>query len=106
MTNPLPTTDYLKATQPTWVYTLTKMEFMAALSAIPSLQTFYQQMILTTLLTCQQRIRDLLSLDAKTYYQQLQHQNPQLLQNMTQQDLAAYLGIEPQSLSRLRKPPK
>ncbi len=102
----VPTADFLKATQPTWVYTVNRFEFMACLSRIPSLQTFYQQMILTTLLNCQQRIRDLISLDAKTYYRQLQQQKPQLLQNMAQQDLAAYLGIEPQSLSRLRKPGK
>lgn len=100
----LPTTDFLKAVQPSRVYAMTKTDFMAALNRIPRLETFYHQMIFTILLNCQQRIRDLVSLDAKTYYQQLQQNKPQLVQNMAQQDLASYLGIEPQSLSRLRKP--
>jgi CRP-like cAMP-binding protein len=46
---------------------------------------------------------DLATLDAKERYYKLMKERPDLLNRVPQYHIAAYLGIKPQSLSRLRK---
>lgn len=96
-------TEFLKATELTWVYSIFKKDFDAVLENFPAVQKFYNQIIFDTLLKCQHRIKDLISLDAKAYYELISQNNPDLLQKMPLYDLASFMGIEPQSLSRLRK---
>lgn len=97
------TTEFLKATEQSQVYFILKKDFDAVLKSYPPLEKFYEQFIFDTLIKCQQRIRDLISLDAKAYYKDIMQKNPDYLQRIPQYDLASYMGIEPQSLSRLRK---
>lgn len=96
------TDEFLKATADCCVYEISKVTFDKAQEQFPIIQSFYQKIIFDLLVKCQQRITELTSLDAKSYYQQLQMSDPKLLQHMHQYDLASYMGIEPQSLSRLR----
>ncbi|RFM28711.1 Crp/Fnr family transcriptional regulator [Deminuibacter soli] len=46
---------------------------------------------------------DLLSLTAEERYVQLMQRNPVLIQNISVKHLSSYLGIQPESLSRIRK---
>ncbi|MBE7177931.1 MAG: Crp/Fnr family transcriptional regulator [Mucilaginibacter polytrichastri] len=98
-----PSEEFLKATEPTETLSVSKTAFDKLLMRFPQIGHFYQQMIFESMLKCQQRITDLISMDAKTYYKEIVENNPDLLQRMPQYDLASYMGIEPQSLSRLRK---
>jgi CRP-like cAMP-binding protein len=50
----------------------------------------------------QQQQIDILTKTAKERYQALQTQHPQILQKIPQKYIASYLGITPQSLSRIR----
>jgi len=50
----------------------------------------------------QQQQIDILTKTAKERYQELQHQRSELLQKIPQKYIASYLGITPQSLSRIR----
>jgi hypothetical protein len=45
---------------------------------------------------------DLLSLTAEERYAGLMQRNPALIQNISVKHLASYLGIQPESLSRIR----
>ncbi|MGN7721383.1 Crp/Fnr family transcriptional regulator [Chitinophaga sp. 22620] len=96
------TPEFLRATAPSLVYEISKTDFDTALKTYPPLQHFYQQFIFETLLKCQQRITDLIGKDAKSYYQDIMQNRPDYIRKMRQYDLASYMGIEPQSLSRLR----
>lgn len=49
------------------------------------------------------RANDLAVLNAEQRYQKMIDQQPQLIQNIPLQYIASYLGIKPQSLSRIRK---
>ena len=49
------------------------------------------------------RIEDLLFNDATSRYKDLIKNHPLLIQRLPQYHLASYLGIKPQSLSRIRK---
>lgn len=105
-TRQIATDEFLRATSPTHVYELGKTDFDAILKTYPPIQQFYQQFIFETLLKCQQRIVDLIGKDAKSYYEDIMQHRPDYIQKMRQYDLASYMGIEPQSLSRLRTPRK
>ncbi len=50
-----------------------------------------------------QRGRDLITLNAEQRYQKLLREEPGLIQNVPLQYIASYLGIEPQTLSRIRR---
>lgn len=45
----------------------------------------------------------LLSLTAEEKYQRLMHEHPNLIQHLPVKDIASYLGIHPESLSRIRR---
>lgn len=49
------------------------------------------------------RIQSLLSLSPENQFKALIHQNPQILQRVPQRYIAQYLGLAPESLSRIRK---
>jgi CRP/FNR family transcriptional regulator, anaerobic regulatory protein len=96
------TDEFLKASTYSEVYEITKGSFDQALQQFPVLQSLYQKFVFELLVKCQKRINDLISQDAQAYYEQLNITAPAIIQNMHQYDLASYMGIEPQSLSRLR----
>jgi hypothetical protein len=50
-----------------------------------------------------QRANDLAALSAEQRYKKLMEQAPILLQNIPLQYIASYLGIKPESLSRIRR---
>lgn len=50
-----------------------------------------------------QRIWDLQSKTLKERYQALKERSPEVIELVAQQDIAAYIGAKPQSLSRLKK---
>jgi CRP/FNR family transcriptional regulator, anaerobic regulatory protein len=59
----------------------------------------FEQAIATTNI----RANDLATLTAELRYKKLLEQNPEIIQNVPIQYIASYLGIKPQSLSRIRK---
>lgn len=62
----------------------------------------YYKFIKNALISCQKRINDLLSLDAEQYYEKLLTEKQYIFTMIPQYELASYLGIQPQSLSRIR----
>jgi CRP/FNR family transcriptional regulator, anaerobic regulatory protein len=55
------------------------------------------------LISTQHRANDLATLSAEQRYLKLVEQQPEIIQNVPIQYIASYLGIKPQSLSRIRK---
>lgn len=51
----------------------------------------------------QQRTTDLLTLSAEKRYLKLLKEHPKIIQNVPIQYIATYIGIKPESLSRIRK---
>jgi len=56
-----------------------------------------------SLLYNEQRTRDMITCTADERYSNLMKNHPEIIQNVPLQYIASYLGIEPQSLSRIRK---
>ncbi|NJO01493.1 MAG: Crp/Fnr family transcriptional regulator [Bacteroidia bacterium] len=62
----------------------------------------YTSFITKALIDCQHRIMDLLCLNAEEYYEKLLKEKNTIMVSIPQYELASYLGIKPQSLSRIR----
>lgn len=60
-------------------------------------------LLLTLALKKETREYELLTLTAEQRYTKLIQSTPELLQNITQRDLASYLGVTPVGLSRIKK---
>jgi len=56
-----------------------------------------------SLLYNEQRTQDMITCTADERYSNLMKNHPEIIQNVPLQYIASYLGIEPQSLSRIRK---
>ena len=76
--------DYLKAENPVWKDLLIRM-----------LEIGYGAK--------ERRERDLLLLDAETRYRNFCNEFPHLIRRVKQHQIASFLGIKPESLSRMRK---
>jgi CRP/FNR family transcriptional regulator, anaerobic regulatory protein len=66
-------------------------------------QIFGRKLMETLLVEKEKRIIDQLSLTAQERYTKLLEINPSLIQNVPIQYIASYIGIQPESLSRIRK---
>ena len=74
-----------------------------ALLKIPKLERFFRILIQKAYVVTQQRLARTFIQDASSRYKQLTKQHPDILQRVPQYHIASYLGIKPQSLSRIRK---
>ena len=79
-----------------------KCTLMKLRSKYSQVDGIYNQYIKNALLACQKRIGELLSLEAEEYYERLLVEKSSIMLNVPQYELASYLGIQPQSLSRIR----
>ncbi len=98
-----PTPLYIQAACPARVLALDKSRLDELVQQIPPLPGLVAQLIQQELLDKLHTQRAYAGLDAQARYQVLLHHQPEVAQRVPQHMLASYLGITPQSLSRLRK---
>ena len=70
---------------------------------IPKLERFFRIILQRSIITQQRRLIENLSLSAEERYQQFADRYPSLLQRIPQKQIASYLGITPESLSRVHR---
>ncbi|MDR0231007.1 MAG: Crp/Fnr family transcriptional regulator [Dysgonamonadaceae bacterium] len=66
-------------------------------------QTFGRKLMESFLIEKEERIIDQLSLTAQDQYQKLIKNQPEIIQNIPVKYIASFIGIQPESLSRIRK---
>jgi len=84
------------------VYYIEKSDLQKLRRKSPEIDQIYTNYITNALIACQSRIGDLLCLDAEQYYEKLLREKSSIMSSIPQYELASYLGIRPQSLSRIR----
>lgn len=84
------------------IYYINKSDFYALKTKHREVETMYSGYINNALISCQNRINDLLGLDAEQYYEKLLKEKKSIMNSIPQYQLASYMGIKPQSLSRIR----
>ena len=99
----LPATYNIDALQNSEVLLLEKSAREELLDSCPKMERFFRLLIEANHVTAHQRITDSLSASAEERYLKFIKTYPKLFEIVPQNQIASYLGITPQSLSRIRK---
>ena len=89
--------------EPTVLFAMTHADFEKACGQIPKFEMFFRILVQNGYLSSLQRIAKSFSEDAEQRYLTLIKNHPDLPQRVPQYLVASYLGIKPQSLSRIRQ---
>jgi len=101
--NKLPAGEGIKTACETTLIVLPREELLAIYEKLPYLKEVIAQVTQATLLAKIQTRNNYLGLDATTRYKQFIELQPEIALRVSLQDVASYLGITPQSLSRIRR---
>lgn len=85
------------------VVKISKPDFDLLINTDSKWQHFFNQLSNETLLCKMERINDFQTLTARQRYEKFIRQRPDVVLAVPVEALSSYLGIEPQSLSRIRK---
>ena len=99
----LPATFNIDALQDSEVLLIEKSAREELLNSCPKMERFFRLLIESNHVATQQRIADSLSTSAEERYLKFIKTYPKLFEQVPQNHIASYLGITPQSLSRIRK---
>lgn len=84
------------------LFAMKNADFVKACNRIPKFEHFFRVLVQNGYLSSLQRIAKSFSEDAEQQYLSLIKKHPDLPQRVPQYLVASYLGIKPQSLSRIR----
>jgi CRP-like cAMP-binding protein len=70
---------------------------------VPQMQRYFLTLMQNHIIALQRRINVVQSMSAEETYLSLMEVNPDLINRVSQQHLASYLGITPETLSRVRR---
>jgi CRP-like cAMP-binding protein len=73
------------------------------MDAVPQVQRYFLDLMQNHIIALQRRINVVQSMSAEETYLKLMEVNPDLINRASQQHIASYLGITPETLSRVRK---
>ncbi|MBT28712.1 MAG: Crp/Fnr family transcriptional regulator [Thalassobius sp.] len=92
---------YLQCLEDSQLLSLSLESYQFLCEEMPKLQSFFLQKSNLGFIGSQQRILSLLTTNAKERYEQLINQYPALLQRVSKTQLATYLGVSRETLSRI-----
>jgi CRP/FNR family transcriptional regulator, anaerobic regulatory protein len=96
-------TLYIKAIEPTTLKIITLEKINALYKKVPFFEKITRLLVEKVFFEMLKRAEDFQNLKAEERYEKLLKENPQILNRVPQYYVASYLGIAPQSLSRIRK---
>jgi CRP-like cAMP-binding protein len=98
-----PSTQTIDAVQDSELLLLEREARDRLLDAVPKLERFFRLLLEANRIASQKRINDSLSASAEERYLDFLKTYPTLAEQVPLNQIASYLGITPQSLSRIRK---
>lgn len=101
--NRTPSIYYIQALEPSMLLTLNKSDFDCACEKIPKFKLFHDRKMQRNHYAALKRLTVAKSGTPEERYLMLMDEQPGLFQRVPLHYIASYLGIEPESLSRLRK---
>ena len=93
----------IEATEPAHICSIAKADMDQVLSVFPKFERFFRIIFQNAYIREQVRVIQNLSLTAEERYLSLISQYPYLEQTVTQKQIASYLGITPEFLSKMKK---
>ena len=97
-----PSVFYIETLEPTRALLLNKQNFDLLCKSHPLYDRYFRILLQNTLATLHYRIAKTTSEDAEHRYREFSKLYPHFVQRIPQYLIASYLGIKPQSLSRIR----
>jgi CRP-like cAMP-binding protein len=101
--NQTPSTLYIEAIRDSDVLLLPHAKMEELYKQVPCLERYFRILFQNAYLSTQQRLNSTLSVSAEERYKNLIAVHPEILQKIPLGYIASYLGITPESLSRIRK---
>lgn len=98
-----PTKFYVEMLEDTDLLIISKEQMMKLIATIPAVAETIRVIDKKNFIITQQRIHAAISQTAEERYESLIKSHPDFLQRFPQNMIASYLGITPESLSRIRK---
>lgn len=97
-----PSKYHLEAIEDTTLLLIERSQLEQLYDQIPQLNRFYRILLQNAYVVMSERINQSLSMTAEERYQAFQQRYPQFEQRLSLKHIASYLGITPESLSRIR----
>ena len=97
-----PSIYFIDAWEDTDALLVTKAAFMELLDHIPNISEWMKNLDVNFAIASQRRINSAISLSAEKRYRDLEKNYPEFLQRFPLHTIASYLGINRESLSRIR----
>ena len=98
-----PSTHNIDALQDSDVLLLEKSAREKLLDSVPKMDRFFRILLEANYVSTHKRVNETLSASAEERYLTFIRTYPELVEQIPQNQIASYLGITPQSLSRIRK---
>lgn len=96
--------DYsIEALEETELLLINKEDYENMMLAVPKMERYFRILTQNSLISMQRRISGKMTLSAEQNYKKLMEQRPALFQRVPQHMIASFLGIAPETLSRIRK---
>lgn len=99
----IPAACFIKALEPTICYVITPTDFTELLEYSPATKAFYVSIIGQIAAEGIRRTKSLQSSSPEKMFLELLEHRPTIFQRVPQRYIAQYLGIAPESLSRIKK---
>lgn len=93
----------LECTEDTWVMVGNENRGNELMQRFPKFQELSIRILENEIVKQQQKIAKYNNSTPEERYRTLQHENPQLINRIPQYQLSSYIGVKPESLSRIRR---
>lgn len=98
-----PAMQFISAIEDSIIFQLGKSDFDNLFERIPAFERFFRILMQNAYIREQLRVIQNLSLPAEERYLNFLNKYPQLVQRVTQKQIASYIGVSPEFLSAMRK---
>lgn len=101
--NQQPATLYIDAVEDTELFLLSRAAYEQLTLDVPIMDRYFRLLYQNSLVTKDERLISSNSYSAEEKFQRLIQSNPEIVQRVPQHLVASYLGLAPETLSRIRK---